>query len=494
LKGLPMSRQSILLSRQSFSSISNLPLAFAIALPLILLTGCGGSSTSTPPVGNTVVTVLATSTGNDQLSQFRLTVANLTLTSKSGKTVTVFSTPESAEFVHLNGTVEPLYATEIPQDIYTSATVTIEPAGYPECVGYDPADNDLLINGSVGSYATPLTPTVNLPAPITVAGAGMGLALNLQVSESISSFNCTSVAGSASITPTFNLTPITIAAQPTNGADGKATGLHGSIDTIATNGASFSVTSADGPSWQVTTNASTLFQGISGASQLATGLPVDMDVAIQADSSLLATRVAVYDTNTANLSVMSGPLLQVSPSITALLPLMDQNQGPLFGGLPEGPFNFSFSSAAFQTSGQFANIQSLPFSASFTASNMVGGQAVLWTTHATTVSAYIPATTVTLIPQTIDGTVGAVSTSGSFTIYSVRLAAYDLFPNLAAAPGQPPLLTDPNTVIVYVDTNTQLLNSEPVAVGSLLRFNGLVFNDNGTLRMDCGQISDGVAE
>jgi hypothetical protein len=26
------------------------------------------------------------------------------------------------------------------------------------------------------------------------------------------------------------------------------------------------------------------------------------------------------------------------------------------------------------------------------------------------------------------------------------------------------------------------------------RFNGLVFNDNGTLRMDCGQINDGVAE
>jgi len=29
---------------------------------------------------------------------------------------------------------------------------------------------------------------------------------------------------------------------------------------------------------------------------------------------------------------------------------------------------------------------------------------------------------------------------------------------------------------------------------SLLRFNGLVFNDNGTLRMDCAQIDDGVAE
>jgi hypothetical protein len=48
--------------------------------------------------------------------------------------------------------------------------------------------------------------------------------------------------------------------------------------------------------------------------------------------------------------------------------------------------------------------------------------------------------------------------------------------------------------VVYVDSNTQLLNSEPIAVGSPLRFNGLVFNDNGTLRMDCAQVSDGVTE
>ena len=163
-----MNRRSTLFFRQSSSSISSLPLAFAIALPLILITGCGGSSTSTPQVGNTVVTVLASGTANNQLSQFRLAVTSLTLANKSGKTVTVFSTPESAEFTHLNSTMEPLYATEIPQDVYTSATVTLEPSGYPECVGFDPAENDLLINGSIGSYAYPLTPVVNLPAPIAV--------------------------------------------------------------------------------------------------------------------------------------------------------------------------------------------------------------------------------------------------------------------------------------------------------------------------------------
>jgi hypothetical protein len=106
----------------------------------------------------------------------------------------------------------------------------------------------------------------------------------------------------------------------------------------------------------------------------------------------------------------------------------------------------------------------------------------------------LPVTTITLIPQTINGTVSAVSSSGSFTTYTISLAAYDLFPNLAGQPGQANLLTNPGSVVVYVDNNTQQLNTGSIAVGSVLRFNGLVFNDNGTLRMDCAQINDGVAE
>jgi hypothetical protein len=33
-----------------------------------------------------------------------------------------------------------------------------------------------------------------------------------------------------------------------------------------------------------------------------------------------------------------------------------------------------------------------------------------------------------------------------------------------------------------------------VNVGSLLRFKGLIFDDNGTLRMDAAEIYDGVTE
>jgi hypothetical protein len=69
-----------------------------------------------------------------------------------------------------------------------------------------------------------------------------------------------------------------------------------------------------------------------------------------------------------------------------------------------------------------------------------------------------------------------------------------MFLNFAVQLGQTTLLSNPGSIVVYVDSNTQLLNSGTIGTGSLLRFNGLVFNDSGTLRMDCAQVNDGVAE
>ena len=104
------------------------------------------------------------------------------------------------------------------------------------------------------------------------------------------------------------------------------------------------------------------------------------------------------------------------------------------------------------------------------------------------------ATTITLMQQTIDGTIIASSSSGNFMVYSVALAPYDPFAILSGQVGQTTLVTDPGAVQVYVDGSTQMLNSTPLVVGSTLRFYGLVFDDNATLRMDCSQINDGVPE
>ena len=100
----------------------------------------------------------------------------------------------------------------------------------------------------------------------------------------------------------------------------------------------------------------------------------------------------------------------------------------------------------------------------------------------------------TLAPQTLNGTVTAISSSGGFNVYTITLASYDLFPVIAATPGSFVHPTSPTTVTVYADNNTQLLSTTPIQMGSLARFRGVVFNDNGALRMDCGEILDGVPE
>jgi hypothetical protein len=318
----------------------------------------------------------------------------------------------------------------------------------------------------------------------------------------VSFSNCLGGVGvTFSITPAFNLTPVMIAAQPTNSLNGKGTGMQGLIASVDASGGRFSVNGADGPNlngptWPVSWNASAVFQGIGSGSQLVPGMPVDMDVSVQADGSLMATRVAVYDTDTSDLNVFSGPVVLTQASLPIFLMPGQQQEGILDeSGYYGGSFSVDHSSAVFQISSALSNLGSLPFPANFDAANLVPGQNVSVTSHIASWSGNpLPAATVTLMPQTINGTVNAVSSEGGFTAYTVELANYDLFPDIATLPNLPVVLNNPGTVVVYADSSTQMLNSESAAAGSVLRFYGLVFDDNGTLRMVCAQINDGVAE
>jgi hypothetical protein len=128
---------------------------------------------------------------------------------------------------------------------------------------------------------------------------------------------------------------------------------------------------------------------------------------------------------------------------------------------------------------------------------MVAGQNVYLDSHATSwpwAPNYPELATVTLLPQTINGIVTAESSDAGFDTYKVSLMPYDLFPALAVQGLQTTVLSNPYAVVVYADSSTQMLNSQPIVIGSVVRFNGLIFNDSGTLRMDCAQINDGVQE
>ncbi|MGA2888906.1 MAG: DUF5666 domain-containing protein [Terracidiphilus sp.] len=471
--------------------------------------GCGGSTPGSNggpvPGENTQMTVVASSAANDQLVHFGMTLNSLSLTNKAGKSVPVMSTPQQVEFMHLNGSAEPLLTVSVPQDVYTSATAIVGGALFT-CAAQDVSTN----SDWTSEYAYGTVPNsqvmVQLPAPLTVDGDTMAVSLELLVSQSATfPSTCYSSNGIApySITPTFNLAAMTIPAQPTNPTNGKFTALEGLVINAVAEPGSFTVAAADGSpigtttstTWQVSTNSSTAYQGIGNAGGLTAGMAVDLDGMLQADGSVLATRVAVPDSDTTNLVVNSGPLMQV----TASVPLLNQvNQGSEGSQqYIEGWPAFSFSNATFAIWGGLLNVASLPFTASFDAANMVPGQLVAITSHVTEVEeypTYVPATVMTLMPQTINGTVQAVGTAGTFTTYTVELQSYDMFPQFAVQGGQTTLLTNPLQVVVYADQNTQMVNAGSSAAGSVLRFTGVIFNDNGALRMDCTQVAGGATE
>jgi hypothetical protein len=463
-----------------------------------LMISCGGGSSTPKLGGNTLVSVVISGTANDQLAEFDLGIQSLTLTSQTGTTVSLQSALQGTEFIHLNGGIEPLVSASIPQGVYTSATATMNGADFT-CITLTPQGgiDTSTFSSASGANPIPADIMINLPAPITVTGNSMALVLNLQVAQSAAYSSCYIGNNNVvfAITPTFNLTPAVFSPQPTNASNGKALGVMVQVTSMDAASDSFGLTypKLDSRTTNVTATTATVYQGINSFAGLALGTHVDLDGAVQPDGSLIATRIEAEDLTAT--SDMTGPLLFVDTAEPVLSLLAQREEGPLFSEfIALGFQDASFGNAAFHISGQLANLGSLPFTPSFDAANMVAGQNVDAGTTATSLEGgpgYTPLTSLTLIPQTVDATVSGSSTAGNFTVYAVDLASYDLFPALAVQAGQTTLLTNPSQVEVYVDSSTQLLNSQSLGPGLTFRFYGLVFNDHGTLRMDCAQVDDG---
>jgi len=469
-----------------------------------LVVGCssGGSGGASPsPVGSapqavTKVTLVLSGDANDQLTTFSAGLQGITLTNSGGKSVTLLSQSVGTEFVHLNGLVEPVITGTVPQDTYTAATVSVGDAGFTcETLNSGGGVQD---GTFVDNYVPVSSVSVSLPEPLVVTGDTLGLTLRMLVQKSASLSGCAAGATYA-ITPTFNLTSFDIAAAPAGSASTTVSSLEGEVTAV--DGTSGSVVlqrpAYDGgtasTSLTVSVDGGTALQGIEGFAALAVGMFVNVDGAIQVDGSVHATRVTVADPTA--VDVRSGPILSVftgAPPVVWIKPIQGQGKDSLATTEP-----YDFSATSFAISGALSNVRQLPFAASFNAANMVPGQNVYLSSPAFVTCCgqpyFAPATTITLMPQTIDGTIFGISTSGGFTVYSVELTSNDLFVSLEYQAGQAALLTQSNQVQVYVDGSTRMQNSEPPVVGGTLRFYGLVFNDHGVLRMDCAQINDGIA-
>ena len=456
---------------------------------LLLLAGCAGGNSANPP-GTPVsqsaqVALLVSSTADDRVTSFNLTLTGITLTTATGASVPLLMRPASAEFIQLNGTAAPLLTTTVAAGTYTRATATVGAANF-SC-GTLLADGSL--DGSTFAYgATPAAQVkVNLPSPIVVSDSNLTFTLDLQESASVQFGGCAGGATQAySINPTFDLTAATATAIP---ALVNQQGVVNSVD-VATG--TFVEGSGEFPVQTVSTNGSTQFEGVSSLSDVTQGMPIDFDLSLQADGSLLATRVEVLDSTATNLGLATGYVGFLSNAQPTLNLITRNSQGfgsfssPLTGIVP-----YSFGQAAFNVAGPPSLLLGLPFTPAFTASTMVPGQLVTITTHTQTLNpgpVYLPATTVTLVPQTLNGTVTATGTEGQFQVSTLKLASYDLSPTLAVQAGQTVSLTQPNTVTIYMPLG------QTAVVSGLARVTGLLFNDQGTLRMVASSSTAGVQE
>src|ERR1035437_9297602 len=92
-----------------FHSSKNIAFPVSLVAGLaLLITGCGSSGPSGGPVagGITTVAIQLSSTANDQLTLFTMSIQSITLTSRAGKTTTIFSTPTNVDFIRANRSEE----------------------------------------------------------------------------------------------------------------------------------------------------------------------------------------------------------------------------------------------------------------------------------------------------------------------------------------------------------------------------------------------------
>ena len=105
-------------------------LSLLLALCGCLAAGCGSagmpSVTVPPPAAPpTSVTVVVSSTANDQFTSFYVDITSISLTNQAGTMVSVLAAPPSkaftqtqeAEFIHLNGQMAPFLTAMVPQNV-----------------------------------------------------------------------------------------------------------------------------------------------------------------------------------------------------------------------------------------------------------------------------------------------------------------------------------------------------------------------------------------
>jgi hypothetical protein len=475
-------------TRDTFSFLRPMGLYAALfallASTALFLSGCG-NSTATTPVTNTVtsnVAVQITDAPSDQVVALSLTINSIVLTDTAGKTASILNSPATIEACHLDAVSEPLLNLSIPQDTYVSATITTSnpQVAYVNSSGVLTTATAILDGNPTTVVFGP--PNTTLATPITISNSTQSLMFDLLVAQSVAISGTT-----VTVTPEFHISPVTNnPAGPPIPGNGGSQGFIGTVASF-TNGSmtDFILTTPNGAALTIFVNNATVWQGLTGLSALTAGMVLDVDAVTQTDGTLLALRV--HAENPKDTRLITGPVTKVNGTpATSFTMVLRQQVGA--GIAATIPVNVTVTgSTVFDTAAQLnltpggpvLPVAAPPFTPTFNASTLIPGQHVAVVASAAapptaTAAATATADNVTLLPQTINGTITAITTSGSFTVYTLSL------------PAQSPLTLLDNfttaTVYTYSGTMTQNMPTPPT-VGTNARFNGLLFDSGGSLKM-----------
>ena len=426
------------------------------------LTGGGTTVTS----ATTSVPVSITDAPGDQVVAASLTLNSVVLTDQKNQTTSILAAPLTFEAAHLDAVQEPLFTQAIPQDTYTSVTLTYSNA---EVVYIDPTTKQLVVATATLANSSQV---FTFPTPLVVNNTSTSLIIDFLVANSVSISGTT-----VTVTPQFHIAPAPIAATPTNGTNGLMTGLKGKVSALGTN--QFTLTNPEGLSLVISVNSSTQYQGLSGFSALAVGALVEVDVELQANGSMLALRVEEQVPPNATAELLIGPVTAVTGSpATSFTQIVRQQVGPPPTTTPIQQDTITVTgSTQFVLPGQFANLVAtgVPFTPTFNASTLFPGQVVAVQTSGVSNNA-ATAQTVFLAPQTVSGTITGGGGPACIPCWGSLTLTLPSGSWLATITGQ-------STVIVIFPSGIQALPGATTATSSVVRFNGFLFNSNGVLTL-----------
>ncbi len=467
-----------------FRSTGTAVIACLALLFASLLTACSGGG-SNSGAGSTLTTSPKTTvevnmgdSPADWMLAFSMNITSMSLTGSNGS-VTILSSSTPIEMMHLMGTMQPLAMASVSQGTYTGASITI---GSATVMYLDPTTKAPV----QATIAGPMTANVTFNSPVTVGSTPMAIGFDLNLASSVTAGS----GGTLSMNPVFNVSSGMQGSG--NALDPASGGIQQMVGTVSSvTGSTFVMNSMQAAqSFTFATNSSTVFDG-GGMSSMSSGMLVIVDATMQADGSMLATKV---QSMMGSGGAMSGGIITAvtgqPPTSFTMVMQNGAGAGMMSSDFAAGATMDMNESSTYQIDEDNMDMSGLPFTPVFDASHVYAGQSVMsigsggmmsgggGMMGGGSMSGSMTVSNLELEPQGLSGTVATTLTSGVATSFTLTLPSDSAFTTLTGA----------STVTVYQQTGTTMASGSSIPSGSTTEVFGLLFFDSGQWKMVASQM------